>query len=495
MSTKTTQSPDTHTTAALPVAVIGAGPVGLAAAAHLVRRGMAVQVFEAGDHVAAHLQGYGHVRLFSPWRYNIDHAARALLDAHGWNAPDGEVLPTAAEVVQHYLAPLARTAALAPHIRFQARVHAVTRAGFDKSRTAGRDAAPFLLRVSTPGGIEEHRARAVIDATGTWAQPNPIGIHGLPALGESENAGHIAYGMPDILGAARSRYAGRTVLVVGAGHSAAGNLLALATLAGQAPGTRIVWAVRGTDLRRLFGGGANDGLPARGQIGTRLRALVEAGQLDVRMGFGIRAIVRTPQGRLRIAAEDRSLPAIDGIDELVAATGARPDLRIASELRLRLDPWLESTDALAPLIDPNEHSCGTVRPHGHRELTQPEPGFYAIGAKSYGRAPNFLMATGYEQARSVVAALAGDWAAADDVQLELPETGVCSVDFANQDKAAAATAGGCCGGPAKLDASACCALDETKKAEGKAGCGCTPAAAPVKARAPVATAAPQACCG
>ncbi|MCB2044482.1 MAG: NAD(P)-binding domain-containing protein, partial [Rhodoferax sp.] len=276
MSTKTTQSPDTHATAALPVAVIGAGPVGLAAAAHLVRRGMAVQVFETGDHVAAHLQGYGHVRLFSPWRYNIDHAARALLDAHGWNAPDGEVLPTAAEVVQHYLAPLARTAALAPHIRFQARVHAVTRAGFDKSRTAGRDAAPFLLRVSTPGGIEEHRARAVIDATGTWAQPNPIGIHGLPALGESENAGHIAYGMPDILGAARSRYAGRTVLVVGAGHSAAGNLLALATLAGQAPGTRIVWAVRGTYLRRLFGGGANDGLPARGQIGTRLRALVEA---------------------------------------------------------------------------------------------------------------------------------------------------------------------------------------------------------------------------
>jgi hypothetical protein len=194
---------------------------------------------------------------------------------------------------------------------------------------------------------------------------------------------------------------------------------------------------------------------------------------------------------LRIAAEDRSLPAIDGIDEIIAATGARPDLRIAGELRLRLDPWLESTDALAPLIDPNEHSCGTVRPHGHRELTQPEPGFYAIGAKSYGRAPNFLMATGYEQARSVIAALAGDMAAADDVQLELPETGVCSVDFAREDAAAAAkaaAAGGCCGGPAKNDASACCALDETKKAEGEAGCGCATAA-------PVKSAAPQACCG
>jgi len=121
--------------------------------------------------------------------------------------------------------------------------------------------------------------------------------------------------------------------------------------------------------------------------------------------------------------------AIDDIDEIIAATGARPDLSLSRELRVRLDPLLESTDALAPLIDPNVHSCGTVRPHGHRELAHPEPGFYAIGAKSYGRAPNFLMATGYEQARSVVAALAGDLVAADDVQLELPETGVCSSDF------------------------------------------------------------------
>ncbi len=455
----------------LPVAVIGAGPVGLAAAAHLVQRGLPVVVFESGGNVAAHLSGYGHVRLFSPWRYNMDHAARALLDAEGWHAPDDTQLPTAGEVVREYLGPLARTAALAPHIRFNTCVIAVSRAGFDKSKTAGRDSAPFLLRVQTANGMEEQRARAVIDASGTWSQQNPIGIHGLPALGEAEHADQISYGMPDILGKTRSRYAGRTVLVVGAGHSAAGNLLALATLAGEAPGTRIVWAVRGTDLRRLFGGGANDGLPARGQIGTRLRALVDAGQLEVRLGFGVHEITRTTQGTLRITAENVALPAIDGVDEIIAATGARPDLRITSELRLRLDPWLESTDALAPLIDPNEHSCGTVRPHGHRELTQPEPGFYAIGAKSYGRAPNFLMATGYEQARSVVAALAGDIRAADDVQLELPQTGVCSTDFA-RDAAVAASTRGCCGGPPKSNASACCALDEVKKAEGEAGCGC-----------------------
>jgi hypothetical protein len=293
--------------------------------------------------------------------------------------------------------------------------------------------------------------------------------------------------MPDILGAERGRYAARKVLVVGAGHSAAGNLIALSTLAEQDRATRIVWAVRGNDSRRLFGGGANDGLPARGALGARLQQLVAEGRLEVRMGFQVRAIVATGD-TLSVRAANDALPVIDGVHEIIGATGARPDLSITRELRVRHDPWLESTDLLAPLIDPNEHSCGTVRPHGHRELAHPEPGFYAIGAKSYGRAPNFLMATGCEQARSVVAAIAGDLAAADDVQLELPETGVCSADLGAGD---APSAGGCCGGPAKADASACCALDETKKAAGESGCGCgskVPSATPARQRAGTACA-------
>jgi hypothetical protein len=428
--------------ATAPVAVIGAGPVGLAAAAHLVQRGLPVIVFEAGAGVAHHLGLYRQVRLFSPWRYNVDRAARALLAASGWQAPDGDRLPTAGELVDDYLAPLSRTPALAPHIRYGARVLAVSRVGFDKARTAGREHADFLLQVQAADGLHEQRARAVIDASGTWSQPNPLGTHGLPAAGEAEARAFIVHGMPDILGPDRARYAGRKVLVVGAGHSAAGNLLALATLAEQAPGTRLAWAVRGTNLRRLFGGGENDGLPARGELGLRLRKLVEQGRLELHLGFGIREITRGPEG-LRVWATDTTKAPIDGIDEIIGATGSRPDLAIGRELRLRLDPWLESTDALAPLIDPNVHSCGTVRPHGHRELAHPEPGFYAIGAKSYGRAPNFLMATGYEQARSVVAALAGDRAAADDVQLELPQTGVCSADPASPDLTGGG--GACCG--------------------------------------------------
>ena len=482
-----------------PVAVIGAGPIGLAAAAHLAARSIPFIVFEAGSSVGQHLSDYGHVRLFSPWQFNVDRAAVRLLEAQGWKAPDPVHLPTAAEVVHEYLLPLARSPRIAPHVHVEARVIAVSRASHDKAKSAGREAAPFVVHVRSGNRVSEHLARAVLDASGTWAQPNPLGAHGLPALGEREHAARIAYGMPDVLGASRRRYADRKVLVVGAGHSAAGNLIALARLASDLPRTRIAWAVRGRDLRRLFGGGENDGLPARGALGSQLQRLVAEGRLELHLGFGVQRIEQNGTG-LRVVADDPALGAIDGVDEIVAATGSRPDLDIARELRLRFDPLLESTDTLAPLIDPNVHSCGTVRPHGHRELQHPEPGFYAIGAKSYGRAPNFLMATGYEQARSVVAALAGDLLAADDVQLELPETGVCSTDFAIE--AQASTAGACCGGPAKADASACCVRDEEKKAQGSAGCGCSSAPnvpkleeLPAIRQSPASTAKPAACCG
>jgi hypothetical protein len=456
----------------LPVAVIGSGPAGLAAAAHLHSRGLRFELFEAGATIATHFEQVRHVRLFSPWRYNVDRTAAALLATHGWSHPPEEDLPTAGEVVDRYLAPLAAMPAIAPHLHLNSRVVAMSRASHDKVKSAGRDQAPFVIHVEHGGEIQEHLASAVIDATGTWAQPNPIGVNGLPALGERENASRIAYGMPDILGRDRQRYEGKRVLVVGAGHSAAGNLIALAALAEHAPHTRILWAVRGQDLTRLFGGGANDGLPARGQLGIRLRELTQRGQLEIHYGFRIKSISAAGTG-LSVHSDEPQRPALPDVHEIIAATGSRPDLSLARELRLRLDPWLESTEQLAPLIDPNVHSCGTVRPHGHRELAHPESGFFAIGAKSYGRAPNFLMATGFEQARSVVAALAGDTQAADSLQLELPETGVCSTDFAGSTTGAAA-AGGCCGGPPVADASSCCVLDEQEKAKGQSGCGCGP---------------------
>lgn len=481
-------------TTTLPIVVIGAGPVGLAAAAHLVQHDLTPLVLEAGTSVAANLASYRHVRLFSPWRYNLDHAARTLLLESGWQMPEQEGLPTAGALIDEYLTPLAALPALAPHIRFAHRVIGLGRQGFDKVKTQGRDAAPFVVRVHTPAGERDILARAVIDAAGTWSQPNPLGANGVPALGESDLAEAIAYGMPDILGQERARYAGQRVLVVGAGHSAAGNLLALAELATQEPGTTIVWATRNKNPGKVFGGGSADQLPARGLLGVRLRELQASGRLEWHADFRVHALRPAADGNgitVEGEAVDGHTPVIANIGQLVCATGARPDLGMSRELRLNLDSALESTAALAPLIDPNLHSCGTVRPHGHRELAHPETGYYTVGAKSYGRAPNFLMATGYEQVRSIVAALAGDLAAADDVRLELPETGVCNVSFASLAKGQLAASTGaeeaCCGGPAPKGVDACCVQDADEKAQGKAGCGSNNAAP-----APGNT---SACCG
>jgi thioredoxin reductase len=445
----------------LPVAIIGAGPVGLAAAAHLERRGVPFTVLEASDGVAACFRRTAHVRLFSPWKMNIDKAAAALLEGTGWHAPDPEAMPLAGEVRTEYLEPLAKL--FGSRVRYRARVESMSRRGFDKVKSEGREHAPFELRLRTPAGDEVLEARAVIDASGTWDSPNWLGANGLPARGEREHAIRIVYGMPDILGSARSRYANKRVLVVGAGHSAAGSLLGLSELLTLAPSTRMVWAVRGTTLERLFGGGNKDGLPERGRLGIALRALTDAGKLELHLGMHIDAVESVgDQLEVRGRSNGRDV-AITEIDEIIVATGARPDLSIARELRLKLDPWIESTEQLAPLIDPNLHSCGSVPPHGHRELEHPERGYYAIGAKSYGRAPNFLLATGYEQARSVVAALAGDLASGDDVQLELPETGVCVTDLTEKGPGSGA---GCCAPQAaerQPAATGCCGPEPTQR--------------------------------
>ncbi|MGQ3054724.1 MAG: flavoprotein, partial [Roseateles sp.] len=409
--------------------------------AQLVERGLPFVALEAGAQVGANQLDYGHVQLFSPWQYDIDHAMARLLASTGWTAPPAAELPRAGEIALQVLQPFAALPQVAPFIQLGARVLAVSREGFDKVKSAGRDQAAFLVRYEQDGQVHELRARAVIDATGTWNQPNPIGANGLPAIGEAEVSDRIFYGIPDVAGALRSRYEGQRTLVVGAGHSAANALLALAELARQSPGTRLAWGVRSPALQRVFGGGDADALPARGALGASLRRLRDSGTLEFFSGLRITRIERVGE-QLRVSGLDgqQQPVVVDGIDEIVCATGQRPDLRLTSELRLKLDPWLESTEALGPLIDPNLHSCGTVRPHGHRELAHPEPGFYTVGVKSYGRAPTFLMATGFEQARSVVAAIAGDLAAADRVELELPETGVCSLSTAPE-----AAGSGCCG--------------------------------------------------
>jgi thioredoxin reductase len=403
------------------VAVIGAGPVGLAAAAHALARGLEPIVFEAGNAVGASIREWGHVRVFSPWEFNLDPVATELLERHGWTAPDLTGYPTGAEIVERYLEPLAATPEIAGALRLKARVTGVTRAGIDKLKDEGRDDVPFEIVVEEDGVEQRYLTRAVIDASGTWTRPNPLGAGGLPAAGERAHSERIAYGIPDVLGADRARYAGRRVLVVGSGHSAFNAILDLVALRDSEPATQIVWAIRGGEPGRKYGGGGADQLPARGALGAAVRELVADGSIAFNAGFQTRAVAER-DGRLVLANGARELVA----DEVIAATGFRPDLTLLGELRLDLDDRVEAARALAPLIDPNRHSCGSVPPHGVDELSHPDQSIYMVGMKSYGRAPTFLLRTGYEQVRSVVAALAGDWDSARRVELVLPETGVCN---------------------------------------------------------------------
>jgi len=444
------------------VAIVGAGPVGLAAAAHVLERGLRPTVLESGDSVGHAVRQWGHVQLFSPWEYNIDRAAARLLVTSGWNSPEPDRYPTGNELFERYLEPLATRTALATHIHTSSRVTDISRVGFDKLKTSGREAAPFEIRYQNGQGPKIVRADAVIDASGTWRSPNPAGANGLRAIGEQQAAARIAYGMPDVLGKDRARYAGKTVAVLGAGHSAIGTLTDLAQLAAQSPETKPIWLLRGNDPAKAFGGGANDKLIARGELGAAFAALVAAGQIKVEREFRLSRL--TADGpRLLVGADAAGRQLV--VDELIVATGFRPDLDFVRELRIQLDPAIECPVALAPLIDPNEHSCGTVRPHGARELAQNEPGFYFAGMKSYGRAPTFLMITGYEQVRSIAAEIAGDHEAAERVELILPETGVCN-------RSAAPDANNCCGGPALSGVDACCVADANAKQQGKTRCGC-----------------------
>lgn len=413
----------------LPVAIIGAGPIGLAAAAHVLERGLTPLVFEKGAAVGAAIRQWGHIRLFSPWQYNVDDAARRLLEPTGWQGPRATALPFGAELVDSYLQPLAEIPDIAHALVLNTEVLAITRHGLDKTRTKDREDQPFLVRVRGVRGLEDHLVRAVIDASGTWSQPNPLGQAGLSALGEQAAQAFVTQPLPDVARKDRARFAGKRVMVVGAGHSAANTLLSLGQVAKAEPGTRLLWAVRGAgSAQRLYGGGDLDGLPARGALGGRLRSLVEDGIVELLTSFTITELKADGEALTVRASTPDGARDLE-VDVLVPATGFRPDLAMLRELRLELDPAVEAPRALGPLIDPEFHSCGTVPAHGADVLAHPEKNFYMVGMKSYGRAPTFLLATGYEQVRSVVAAIAGDDDAASAVHLDLPETGVCSTDL------------------------------------------------------------------
>ncbi|OLZ46023.1 flavoprotein [Streptomyces amritsarensis] len=440
-----------ETTTELPVVVIGAGPAGLAAAAHLLDRGLEPLVLEAGTTAGFAVREWAHVRLFSRWGEVVDPAAEKLLAPTGWVKPDEDTYPSGGDWADLYLQPLAH--ALGERVRYDARVTGVSRTGRDRIVDADRETQPLVVHYESTDGREQRvRARAVIDASGTWSTPSPAGGSGLAALGEKAAADRVAYRVPDLKDpATRARYAGRRTAVIGSGASAFTALAYLADLATSpdGPGTHAVWILRRGISGSTFGGGEADQLPARGALGLAAKAAVDSGHADAVTGFRTGAFERTEDGRVILSGEDGRR--LDPVDEVIVLTGLRPDLSFLDELRLSLDERLQAPVELAPLIDPNQHSCGTVYPHGVRELSHPEKDVYLVGMKSYGRAPTFLAMTGYEQVRSIAAHLAGDHEAAERVELTLPETGVCGgAGLFDEPAAAEETGGGCCGAPATL---------------------------------------------
>ncbi|WP_030518571.1 NAD(P)-binding domain-containing protein [Nocardia sp. NRRL WC-3656] len=431
----------------LPVVVVGAGPIGLAAAAELAGREVPVLVVERGAHAGAAVTQWQHVRLFSRWAELVTPAAARLLEPRGWSHPDPDGYPTGHDWFEHYLRPLAD--ALGERVRLDSEVVGVARRGRDRVVDAGREVEPLTVHVRTADGMEYRlAARAVIDASGTWTSPNPLGGDGLPAIGEHAAAQQISYRVPDLADpAVAARYVDKHVVVAGSGHSALTALAGLAALAAEHPSTRITWLLRRGEAGSVFGGGDADELPARGALGLRARAAVQDGNVRVVNGFRTEAVNHTEDGRMALVPTVGD--PITEVDEVVVSTGFRPDLSWLSEIRLGLDSTLQAPVALAPLIDPNMHSCGTVYPHGVKELSHPEPGVFVAGMKSYGRAPTFLAMTGYEQVRSIAAFLAGDHEAAERVELRLPETGVCG-GSGLFDVPAEDSAGGCCATPAAV---------------------------------------------
>lgn len=394
------------------------------------------------------MREWSHVRLFSTWAEVVDPAAEKLLAPTGWVRPDGATYPTGGDWAERYLRPLADV--LGDRVRFGATVTGVSRQGRDRVVDADRERQPFTVYVQNADGSEQRIvARAVIDASGTWSTPGPIGGDGLPALGERAAAARISYRVPDLNDpSVRARYAGRRTAVIGSGASAFTALAYLADLTEEAPGTHATWILRRGISGSTFGGGEADQLPARGALGLAAKAAVDEGHADAVTGFRTDA-VETSGDQLVLVAEDGRR--LDPVDEVIVLTGFRPDLSFLTELRLGLDERLQAPVDLAPLIDPNVHSCGTVYPHGVGELSHPEQDVYLVGMKSYGRAPTFLAMTGYEQVRSIAASLAGDQEAAERVELTLPETGVCGgAGLFDEPEATPSEGGGCCAAPSTL---------------------------------------------
>lgn len=390
------------------IAILGAGPIGLEAALYAAALQLPFAVYEAG-HVGEHLQRWGHVRLFSPFGMNSTLLGRAAV---GECPPDNELL-TGRDFVASYLEPLAASPQLRERLQTQTRVVAVGRRGFLKHEAPGdvrRGQQPFRLLLRTADGRERlEEADAVLDCTGTYGQHRHMGDAGIPAAGETALATRIAYGLEDVLGEQKGLYADKTTIVVGGGYSAATTVCNLAALAEKHPSTWVVWLARkaGTQpIRRI----ANDPLRERDRLAARANMLATRadGCVEFHAPVAIDAVASegrdagwTVQGRRDGKAMTWQA------DRLIANVGYTPDNGPYRELQVHeCYASLGPMALAAALLKNSSADCLAAPPQGPATLRNPEPRFFILGAKSYGRNSTFLLRAGHAQVRDAFALIA-----------------------------------------------------------------------------------------
>ena len=392
------------------IAILGAGPIGLEAALYARFLGYEVVVFEAGE-VAASVRRWGHVRMFTPFGMNCSPLGLAAIHAQdeSYRPPADDELLTGQEWIDRYLLPLSQTDLLADHLRLSTVVLSVSKEELLKGDLPGsseRGDFPFRLLLMGDTGERVERFDAVIDCTGVFQQRNWLSRGGVATLAEMELQDQIEYTLPDFAGRDRERYAGKHTLLVGAGMSAATNLLALVELAESAPGTRVTWITR---REGLAGSGGpveiieNDRLPHRLALALRANELASGGST---VKWLPRTIVETIQGRGAKGPFEIELSGAHGgnlpVDQIIANVGFRPNNTIYEELQVHECYATQGPMKLAAaLAGQGSADCLDQKACGPQTLLNPEPNFYILGAKSFGRKSNFLLSVGLEQIREV----------------------------------------------------------------------------------------------
>ena len=386
------------------IAILGSGPTGLEAALAAVEAGFPFTLYEAAPEVAAHVRAWGHVRLFTPWELNVSPRMRRHLS----NAPDGAECPTGHELADKLLAPLAGLPAIAPHLRLGARVLAIGREGLLKHEeiaTPERGRRPFRLLLADASGRERtERASVVIDATGTYGNPNRLGDGGIPAPGERSLGDAIRRSIPDLSREAAD-WAGKTVLLAGAGHSAQTAARDLAALARDVPATRVIWALRNGEPS--WGSPEGDPLPERARLAADAEALAAGASpaVEARRGVAVEELSRA-NGQVKVMLRKGAGAEEVLVDRILSLTGYVGDHELYRQLQVHeCYATCGPIKLSAALLGAAGGDCLAQTGHGVETLTNPEPGLFILGSKSYGRNNTFLMRVGWEQVAEVFGAL------------------------------------------------------------------------------------------